>query len=138
MKKTAAILLLALLSARAFAIVDIYTIDKIVFTDSELRFTIGANTVVQYPLGDVRSIVFYDGHPSALPTDTADHVSIYPNPSADIIHFRGEAEGYSYSIVNLTGAVVAQGFGLKADVSTLPAGTYIIKIENLTAKIIKR
>jgi hypothetical protein len=56
---------------------------------------------------------------------------VYPNPTADILYFKGEGtENMKVLIYNLLGTRVWSGIvkGQRADISQLPAGIYILKM----------
>ena len=64
-------------------------------------------------------------------------LQIYPNPAGDILYisnaFAGAAEVYA-----VTGALVLAVIGNVINISRLPAGTYIVRADGRTAKIVKK
>jgi len=70
-------------------------------------------------------------------------VSIYPNPTSDILNIKTDSKINSVSVVDLTGRKINVKLdGDKVDVRNLPAGTYLINIETKdgvsTEKFIKK
>lgn len=78
--------------------------------------------------------------PTGLATNTAEKISIYPNPVQDVLHISGINSGENYLIVNTNGAIVSQGIfteeGIRVD--KLETGLYILKIQGISLSFIKR
>lgn len=71
------------------------------------------------------------------------NVMVYPNPTADILNINEEA--HSVSLTNYAGQIVMNVKNVKSvDISRLPIGTYIVKIQRkangsyITKKVIKK
>ena len=72
--------------------------------------------------------------------------NIFPNPVTDILHITGLEGHYTIKMVDAVGQVVASIKGTSAklefDMSSKPAGMYLIKIESqgksITRKLIKK
>ena len=62
-------------------------------------------------------------------------VNIYPNPTTNFINLPSKQK---YSIYNILGSKVMQGFEKQVDVSCLKVGTYIIKSDIGIGKFVKR
>ncbi|MDF0719648.1 T9SS type A sorting domain-containing protein [Kaistella sp. PBT33-4] len=70
-------------------------------------------------------------------------ISIYPNPTSDILNVKADSKINAVSVVDMSGRSIKVNVdGDKVDVSTLPAGTYLINIETKdgisTEKFIKK
>jgi len=70
-------------------------------------------------------------------------ISLYPNPTSDILNVKTNSKINSVSVVDVTGKKVNVKLdGNKIDVKTLPAGTYLINVETKdgisTEKFIKK
>jgi hypothetical protein len=72
--------------------------------------------------------------------------SIYPNPVVDIVRITGLEGAYTIKMVDAVGQVVASAKGSSAELefnlSSKPAGIYLIRIESqgksITRKLIKK
>lgn len=51
---------------------------------------------------------------------------IFPNPTRDVLHIKGNNTFSNYKILTLEGQVIMNGFGNRIDVSSLNAGIYFI------------
>lgn len=70
---------------------------------------------------------------------SAQTIEIYPNPATDFIQISGIQGSKSYSIGNLNGAVVQTGITSgNIDMSALPAGLYLVKLDESTIKLVKQ
>lgn len=73
----------------------------------------------------------------------ANQIAVFPNPSAEAVWFtmNGSEENFSYQLLDISGRQLQQGFGNGLDISLLPKGVYIIKLEqsdfSKTFKILK-
>lgn len=66
-------------------------------------------------------------------------VSAYPNPVKDMIHINAPEEIVIVRIFSATGSLVMEANSASVDVSRLPAGVYLLKVNNLkTIQIIKK
>lgn len=57
-------------------------------------------------------------------------ISIYPNPTTEMIYIDGVSNQTNLKVYNATGVLVANGTGTKINVSTLLAGYYILVPDN--------
>ncbi|GLR19514.1 T9SS type A sorting domain-containing protein [Portibacter lacus] len=75
---------------------------------------------------------------SADASSFAQKVKIYPNPTADVLTFDGIPETSKVRVLNISGKVIStemQRYGSKMDVSSLPAGIYILEIVDQDKKL---
>lgn len=82
--------------------------------------------------GDVYLSVYMQGKSSAV-LDVKDiktvDVSIYPNPTSDFVNIRSKSEVASISVFSVDGKKLAETRGEnKIDISTYPAGVYLLNI----------
>ncbi len=107
-----------------------------------LEFNLAVNGQVNLPV----VLVVFDGvrHGYVRPTidqilkvtaidDVKAILSVYPNPSSDIIHVSGDAEIY-----DLTGKCVVKSHDRHISISALPQGIYFVRVGNKTTKITKQ
>jgi hypothetical protein len=73
-------------------------------------------------------------NPSGINSGTFDRVSVYPNPVLDILHIRFPEQ--TVKLLSYTGQILHEGTG-DIDMSTYPAGVYIIVIDGKAMKILK-
>lgn len=66
---------------------------------------------------------------SAIPATTSE-MMVYPNPAKDRLYVQGLSEEMQYTIISITGAVVSSGRTGDINVSSLPTGFYVIKVQN--------
>ena len=67
-------------------------------------------------------------------------LSAYPNPVADKLYIENITSGSTVSIYNQVGQLVLEVLNAQQgiDVSSLPAGLYVVKNQSSTLKIIKQ
>ncbi|HBZ33615.1 MAG TPA: hypothetical protein DEO38_00795 [Bacteroidales bacterium] len=145
---TMATLLLA--CSQAYALVDIhslpieqqngtiYTINTIKFGDNNITLHDSDNIVTSFDKNNLQSIIFLDNTTLSVHTTENQRVSIYPNPTADIITINGVDNNIEYQICDAEGRLVLKSHGTKVDMRNMPNGTYLMTIQNQTVKIIKR
>ncbi|MDR2234628.1 MAG: T9SS type A sorting domain-containing protein [Chryseobacterium sp.] len=74
---------------------------------------------------------------------TKSNTSLYPNPTKGEVHIKTDKKVKTTSVFDMTGKIAHQGESGKTDISSLPKGTYLMKIEfedgtSATEKIIKQ
>ena len=79
----------------------------------------------------------------ALSIEPSDVLIVYPNPAETVVNVRTAEDINSIVLYNLAGAmatgdVTVDGNNATVNVEGLPAGTYILKVNNKTAKVIKK
>jgi hypothetical protein len=91
-----------------------------------------------YTVDDVGnpSVTFLRMEPSQQTVETNETtqnpIYIYPNPTSDLIRLPAI---YNWKLLSIEGSHVASGHGDKIDLSTYPAGIYILRLGNKTKKI---
>ena len=75
--------------------------------------------------------------------DTADALKIYPNPATDAVTVVAGEQINNIAIYNLAGALIAtptsvSGTSATVSVSDLPAGAYIVRVNGIATRLIKK
>ncbi|MBO7316570.1 MAG: T9SS type A sorting domain-containing protein [Paludibacteraceae bacterium] len=92
---------------------------------------------------DIKQIVFYDDNGSTVELENvSDHsVTIFPNPTKEILHINGIKQGEVIRIFSLNGNVIVnektENETLTLSVATLPNGIYLLQIGTEIVKFIK-
>ena len=97
--------------------------------------------------GDTPTIVclndFWVYTPDSLPTgirsiDVAS-ISIYPDPATDRLYISGLPESATHTISDMTGRICSTpSSGREVDVSTLPSGVYLLRIQDSSGFVVKK
>lgn len=70
--------------------------------------------------------------------ESAQWITLYPNPVNSILHINQRDESQSFSIYNHLGEEVMQSNGTQVNVSQLPGGMYFLRTDGKTLKFIKQ
>lgn len=65
-------------------------------------------------------------------------VYVYPNPVVNTLYIQGVEEGTLLEVYNLAGKTLLQEKGVELNVTSLPSGTYILRIDQQYVKFIKK
>ncbi|MCQ2975112.1 MAG: CotH kinase family protein [Bacteroidales bacterium] len=65
-------------------------------------------------------------------------ITIYPNPTNDIVYINSTDNDISYSVINANGKLLFSGKGTEISIKQLSSGQYFIKVNNKLLKIIKK
>ncbi|MGC3979415.1 MAG: T9SS type A sorting domain-containing protein [Paludibacteraceae bacterium] len=114
---------------------------KVYFSDSNLMYN---ETGLSVPISDIIKLTF------TLSTSTEDVgidnnsnvISVYPNPASDYIALKNLPEKSPQINIYSTTGVLIVSFQMNSssetiNVSALPKGVYLVKVNSLTAKFIK-
>ncbi|MDR0872636.1 MAG: T9SS type A sorting domain-containing protein [Prevotellaceae bacterium] len=120
------------------------SIGKLTFASAQVQAHT-ANDVIPFPINNIGKITFGEMLITNTAAGGAADIALYPNPATDIICIDAP-EGSAVTIVDLYGrSVWAKDVSplQQINVSALPAGVYIIKINTpdngiITKKIIKQ
>ena len=89
---------------------------------------------------NVQKIIF-NGDDSKTPSIESENLKIYPNPAQEIVYVEGASKGTSISLFNLSGqelsTQIASEEKNEVNVSSLPLGTYLLRIGKKVVKIVK-
>lgn len=116
----------------------IASIQKLTFNDNTLVVNCLDGTTQAYPIADVRSLIF--GTTSDINSVSAEtDFSVYPNPATDRLFITNatDAEVYIYQLDGRLAQhtkTIVEGI----DISNLPAGFYLLKVNNHLAKFLKK
>ena len=112
---------------------------KLYFSDNYLYINEGSGIPYSFLLSAISKVTFEEGT-GVENIETAD-VSIYPNPTAGIIHVHNHhAENSVYSLYSYDGRLLQSGTfnnDEPIDISRYAKGLYLLKIDSLTFKISK-
>lgn len=99
----------------------------------------GPNTTCYFAMDGISTIVEKGGSTeTAANTTNAEKLDIYPNPVQDFVNISA-ADGTTATVYNLQGQVVTTATiaNRQINLSHLATGTYIVRVGNTTARIIK-
>lgn len=114
------------------------------FTDGKfiLVSTDGEVLAEKASVYDVRKVVFKSEQASTATDETTAQLTVYPNPTQDVLFLDGLIEGETVRIYSLEGRllmseVALQGGAVQLRVASLAEGTYLLQMGTEIVKIIK-
>ena len=113
------------------------TDSKIYYSDTQLFLDSNGETV-SYNLSSLRKAYFSEVQ-DVIETENQ-HLTIYPNPTNDILRINNISDNQEVTIYSINGAVVKRAIvsaNAAINVSDLRAGLYIIGVGNEFSKFIK-
>ena len=72
---------------------------------------------------------FVRAQPSGRKDITRETWSIYPNPTADWLKIQGVSESVEWQVIDALGRLTLNGIGTSVEVSSLPAGPYVLRLQ---------
>ena len=112
---------------------------KIYFDNGYLMVDDGNDTPFSFPLSDIKKVLFSGG--TSVETIESDHIRIYPNPATTFLRISRDRNNDShYQIFSIDGRLLMSGVCRQEEtinVSRLPKGLYLIKVDGKTFKISK-
>lgn len=115
----------------------VYTIGKVVLHNDTLCLVAADGSVLGCePVSNVRSLVFIDGMATALDEVEEPAVSVYPNPTQDLLQING-ANGTTVRVFDLNGRCLLTTQEQLVNVQTLPMGSYLLQVNTKVVKFIK-
>lgn len=112
---------------------------KIYFDNGFLMVDDGDNIPFSFPLSDIRKILFSGA--TSVETIESDHIRIYPNPATSFLRISSDLNSDSrYQIFSIDGRLLMSGACKQEEtinISRLPKGLYLIKVDGKTFKISK-
>lgn len=112
---------------------------KIYFDNGFLMVDDGDNIPFSFPLSDIRKILFSGA--TSVETIESDHIRIYPNPATTFLRISSDLNSDSrYQIFSIDGRLLMSGACKQEEtinISRLPKGLYLIKVDGKTFKISK-
>lgn len=98
----------------------------------------------EFSLDNVKEITFAKAVPTAgVPLTESNKVSLYPNPTTEVICVKGISHPENITLTDLQGRSLSPiqesaGDVVSFNVSALPAATYLLHIDGQTFKFVKR
>ncbi|AWI25451.1 T9SS type A sorting domain-containing protein [Flavobacterium pallidum] len=117
---------------------------KLYFETDNLYIKLNGTTApTTIPVNIIRKIIFSD---AALGTTTLsenkNNLALYPNPGADVISISSDSgEDLKTNIYSTTGQLLLKGIyksGQDINVYALPAGLYLVQVNDVTIKFSKK
>lgn len=127
------------------AVIPLSGVQRITFSGNNMVVLKKDATQSTYTTADVQKLLF--GLRSVTTTEVAQitesSLSVYPNPTADVLFVKGISAGSTVVVYNLSGVAqtVSSTYlndGLQLNVSPLPQGLYILQVNNQTIKFQKQ
>lgn len=103
--------------------------------------TAAAASPTSLPVSIIKKIVFSDALATQEVGLNKQNVQLYPNPSSNIIRITAESKLLDVKIYSTTGQLVLSGKYKPdeyIDVSKLNAGVYLVQVNGVTIKLIKK
>lgn len=119
--------------------IEVNTFGKIYFSDNYMYIDNGTALPFSFAVSEIRNMVFNEV--VGVPEIVAESFKVYPNPVHNLLYISGnEFQHYPYAVYSIDGRLLLSGeaqSGNPVDVSELPSGLYILKIQNTSLKINK-
>lgn len=121
------------------------SLKKVTFPDGNLLLTYTSGSTDSYSLTTISKLFFGDaatGTDELTASESAEKLSVYPNPASDIINIKNAPEGTSLvKIYRMEGVMVlneeVSAGSLTIDVSKLAKGFYLLTLNGQAFKFIK-
>ncbi len=109
----------------------------------KVRFQYVAADADAVSIDDVQVIANGTLGTSEISKTQADNLSVYPNPSKGEVHLKTDKKVRSTSVIDMSGKILTTNDSGKTDISSLPKGTYLLKVDfadgtSTTEKVIKQ
>ena len=112
---------------------------KIYFDNGYLMVDDGNSVPFSFLLSDIQKVLFSGG--TSVETIESDHIRIYPNPATTFLRISSDSNKDSYyQIFSIDGKLLVSGVCRQEEtinISRLPKGMYLIKVDGKTFKISK-
>lgn len=89
------------------------------------------------PVANIRRIVFCESAGTSVSNTDAAVVSVYPNPTDDILMVKG-IENQVLRVFDMQGHLIKQVEGAEVNVSDMASGTYLLQIGTQVVRFIKQ
>ena len=119
--------------------IEVSASGKIYFSDDYMYIDDGTALPYSFAVSDIRKMTFGQG--VGVSEIVPDAFKVYPNPVRDELYVSGNEFGpYHYTLYSIDGRLLLQGEvgnGETIPTGDIPAGLYILKINNTSLKINK-
>ncbi len=110
-------------------------------SDESLTVVAGSEATYSYLLDEVSKVLFA-GQVSVREVEAGPAISAYPNPAGSYFVLQGVAEGqHQLTVYGSNGSKVfstSYQAGQQVDISELPQGLYLVRVDNSVTKLIKK
>ncbi len=122
--------------------ISINSINNIKFTNNGININLGSGSTTVYSISTIRKLIFKNASGINELTDNIPQIQLYPNPVKDQLFFKNTNLPETYvTIYSLDGVEVRNELISSTtnsiNVSQLPKGLYILKINNQALKFSK-
>lgn len=123
--------------------IQLSNIRNLVFSGTDLQVNLKNGTQTVLPKSDVRKMVFTVATGTLDPTESKNEIRIFPNPATTSFQLSVlPAQNTLVSIYSISGQVLIQksmtSADEKIDISEIPAGIYLVKINDQVQKLTKK
>ena len=119
--------------------IDVNSYGKIYFSGDYMYIDNGSAQPYSFAVSNIRKMTFNEV--LGVPEIVTDNFKVYPNPVHDMLYISGNnSTSYPYTLFSVDGRLLLNGEvqnGDPVNVSELPSGFYILKINNTSLKINK-
>ena len=119
--------------------IDVSSYGKIYFSGDYMYIDNGSATPYSFAVSNIRKMTFNEV--LGVPEITTEAFKVYPNPVHNQLYISGnDYTPYPYTIFSIDGRLLLRGEvqnGEPVNVSELPTGLYILKVNNTSLKINK-
>ncbi|MBE6330176.1 MAG: T9SS type A sorting domain-containing protein [Bacteroidales bacterium] len=107
--------------------------DKINITDSK------GNYFISNKLDQVKKIYFQKGEENnVFNTASERNISVYPNPTTNVLHIKGITEDEKVNLYNQDGKLIKSCQETEINMDDLPQGLYLLKVNTKVFKVVKK
>lgn len=119
--------------------IDVNSYGKIYFSGDYMYIDNGSSQPYSFAVSNIRKMTFNEV--LGVPEIVTEAFKVYPNPVHNLLYISGnDSTPYPYSLFTIDGRLLLRGEvqnGDPVDVSELPSGIYILKVNDTSLKINK-
>lgn len=125
------------------AITALSNVQRITFSGTSFTVVKKDATQSNYTISNVQKLLFALRSATKIEETSMSILKAYPNPTTDILFVEGIDKVESLRLFNLTGIELSVSYvqlvnGMQLNVSSLPQGFYLLKVNNQTIKFQKQ
>ncbi|WP_374550374.1 T9SS type A sorting domain-containing protein [Flavobacterium sp.] len=122
---------------------NVTTSGKLFFSADNLQIKQdSSSSITSIPVSIIRKIVFSEALGTTVIGENKKELSIYPNPSSDVIRINSNSnESMNLKIYSLSGQLLRSGEfepNQAIDVSDFSKGIYLVQVDDVTLKFVKK